>query len=189
MLTDDGRRSHWYTISSTMSLRLRWAKNAQRFTWNRKYILLGAKLFQYIVIPQVFVSVYFCHFVGHIPGPNWLQRLSVDDKDATCRHSSSRIFQETHLGVTDMSLNGHSVLCPCKLLSKLSTGSKHKRGSRKFFQKGSNFDSNFFLVNEGREDPSTTIFVCLFVWFDSLRPLNNLSVMRDGSSWVEPVLS
>ena len=28
-----------------------------------------------------------------------------------------------------------------------------------------------------------------FVWFDSLRPLNNLSVMRDGSSWVEPVLS
>ena len=31
--------------------------------------------------------------------------------------------------------------------------------------------------------------LCLFVWFDSLRPLNNLSVMRDGSSWVEPVLS
>ena len=30
---------------------------------------------------------------------------------------------------------------------------------------------------------------CLFVWFDSLRPLNNLSVMRDESSWVEPVLS
>ena len=28
-----------------------------------------------------------------------------------------------------------------------------------------------------------------FVSFDSLRPLNNLSVMRDGSSWVEPVLS
>ena len=27
-----------------------------------------------------------------------------------------------------------------------------------------------------------------FVLFDSLRPLNNLSVMRDGSSWVEPVL-
>ena len=23
-----------------------------------------------------------------------------------------------------------------------------------------------------------------FVWFDSLRPLNNLSVMWDGSSWV-----
>ena len=23
-------------------------------------------------------------------------------------------------------------------------------------------------------------FVCLFVWYDSLRPLNNLSVMRDG---------
>ena len=31
--------------------------------------------------------------------------------------------------------------------------------------------------------------ICLFVWFVSLRPLNNLSVMRDGSSWVEPVLS
>ena len=30
---------------------------------------------------------------------------------------------------------------------------------------------------------------CFFVLFDSLRPLNNLSVMRDGSSWVEPVLS
>ena len=29
----------------------------------------------------------------------------------------------------------------------------------------------------------------LFVCFVSLRPLNNLSVMRDGSSWVEPVLS
>ena len=27
------------------------------------------------------------------------------------------------------------------------------------------------------------------VWFDSLRPLNNLLVMRDGSSTVEPVLS
>ena len=24
----------------------------------------------------------------------------------------------------------------------------------------------------------------LFVWFGSLRPLNNLSVVRDGSSWV-----
>ena len=32
-------------------------------------------------------------------------------------------------------------------------------------------------------------FFVLFVWFDSLRPLNNLSVMRDVSSWVEPVLS
>ena len=29
----------------------------------------------------------------------------------------------------------------------------------------------------------------LLVCFDSLRPLNNLSVMRDGSSWDEPVLS
>ena len=25
MLTDDGRRSHWYTISSQMSIRLNWA--------------------------------------------------------------------------------------------------------------------------------------------------------------------
>ena len=32
------------------------------------------------------------------------------------------------------------------------------------------------------------VFFC-FVLFDSLRPINNLSVMRDGSSWVEPVLS
>ena len=30
-----------------------------------------------------------------------------------------------------------------------------------------------------REYFITTVF-CLFVWFDSLRPLNNLSVMRDG---------
>ena len=37
----------------------------------------------------------------------------------------------------------------------------------------------------------TNIVLCQFdfVWFDSLRPLNNLSVMRDGSSCVEPVLS
>ena len=33
------------------------------------------------------------------------------------------------------------------------------------------------------------VSVVFFVLFDSLRPLNNLSVMRDGSSWVEPVLS
>ena len=31
--------------------------------------------------------------------------------------------------------------------------------------------------------------VSIFSLFVSLRPLNNLSVMRDGSSWVEPVLS
>ena len=30
------------------------------------------------------------------------------------------------------------------------------RGSRKFCQRGSNFDT-FFLVDEGREDPSTTV--------------------------------
>ena len=29
--TDDGRRSHWYTISSPMSLRLRWAKNIWKY--------------------------------------------------------------------------------------------------------------------------------------------------------------
>ena len=29
--TDDGRRSHWYTISSPMSLRLRWANNKDQF--------------------------------------------------------------------------------------------------------------------------------------------------------------
>ena len=37
------------------------------------------------------------------------------------------------------------------------------------------------------QPPQDNLFV--FVWFDSLRPLNNLSVKRDGSSWVEPVLS
>ena len=31
------------------------------------------------------------------------------------------------------------------------------RGSRKFFQSGSNFDYVFFLVDDGREDPNTTI--------------------------------
>ena len=31
------------------------------------------------------------------------------------------------------------------------------RGSRKFCQSGSNFDNVFFLVDEGREDPNTTI--------------------------------
>ena len=32
------------------------------------------------------------------------------------------------------------------------------RGSRKFFQRGSNFDYVFFfLVDDGREDPNTTI--------------------------------
>ena len=31
------------------------------------------------------------------------------------------------------------------------------RGSRKFCQRGSNTDNVFFLVDEGREDPSTTI--------------------------------
>ena len=30
---------------------------------------------------------------------------------------------------------------------------------------------------------------CLFDWFDSLRPINNLSVIKGGSSWVEPVLN
>ena len=31
--------------------------------------------------------------------------------------------------------------------------------------------------------------IYLFVWFDYLRPINNLSINKDGSSWVEPVLS
>ena len=31
------------------------------------------------------------------------------------------------------------------------------RGSRKFCQRGPNFDNIFFLVDMGREDPSTTI--------------------------------
>ena len=31
--------------------------------------------------------------------------------------------------------------------------------------------------------------ISLFVCFDSLRPINNLQLNRDGSSWVEPVLS
>ena len=31
------------------------------------------------------------------------------------------------------------------------------RGSRKFFQRGSNFDYVFFLVDDGREDQNTTI--------------------------------
>ena len=34
---------------------------------------------------------------------------------------------------------------------------------------------------------SSSAGVIVFL-FDSLRPLNNLSVMREGSSWVEPVL-
>ena len=38
------------------------------------------------------------------------------------------------------------------------------------------------------------MFVCvlvfvLYVRFDSLHPINNLSVIKDRSSWVEPVLS
>ena len=33
------------------------------------------------------------------------------------------------------------------------------------------------------------IYFLFFFLFDLLRPLNNLSVMRDRSSWVEPVLS
>ena len=33
------------------------------------------------------------------------------------------------------------------------------------------------------------ILFFLFVWYDSLRLINNISVKQDGSSWVEPVLS
>ena len=42
----------------------------------------------------------------------------------------------------------------------MSASMFHMRGSRKFCQRGSNFDNVFcfiFLVDEGREDPSTTI--------------------------------
>ena len=38
--TTDGRRSHWYTISSPMSLRLRWAKNQIFDSFNSLYISL-----------------------------------------------------------------------------------------------------------------------------------------------------
>ena len=36
---------------------------------------------------------------------------------------------------------------------------------------------------------STFVFFVFFVSFDNLRPVNNISVMLDGSSWVEPVLN
>ena len=32
-------------------------------------------------------------------------------------------------------------------------------------------------------------FFVFFFFFDHLHPLNNISIMRDGSSWVEPALS
>ena len=44
---------------------------------------------------------------------------------------------------------------------------------------------NGYVVNSLISHP----YACLFVWFDSLRPINNLQLNRDGSSWVEPVLS
>ena len=43
-----------------------------------------------------------------------------------------------------------------------------------------------YLVYKSLQRVDSSLFVCLF---DSLRPLNNISVMQDGSSWVEPVLS
>ena len=45
------------------------------------------------------------------------------------------------------------------------------------------------LVRKVQFLPFLANLLFCFVWFDSLRPLNNLSVMRDGSSWNEPVLS
>ena len=39
-----------------------------------------------------------------------------------------------------------------------------------------------YICSRGPEGDVKTDF--FFVLFDSLRPLNNLSVMRDGSSWV-----
>ena len=49
---------------------------------------------------------------------------------------------------------------------------------------------DFLIACNMKSHHIQVLFWCSnFVWFDSLRPLNNLSVMRDGSSWVEPVLS
>ena len=45
------------------------------------------------------------------------------------------------------------------------------------------------LVSRNCIESGAYSHILCFVWFDSLRPLNNPSVMRDGSSWVEPVLS
>ena len=41
--TDDGRRSHWYTISSPMSLRLRWAKNLIKSSFHDSPMLYPCK--------------------------------------------------------------------------------------------------------------------------------------------------
>ena len=53
---------------------------------------------------------------------------------------------------------------------------------------GKKFTDRQTLLQE-RKKLYTPCILRLFVCFVSLRPLNNLSVMRDGSSWVEPVLS
>ena len=63
--------------------------------------------------------------------------------------------------------------------------------------KMNNFKFEWFIVFRSSEAIKISLIqqfeadflFLIFVWFDSLRPLNNLSVMRDGSSWVEPVLS
>ena len=81
-------------------------------------------------------------------------------------------------------------------------------GFRKFFQWWSNFDV-VFLVDEGREDPNTTIsgpssacqrnaikwhfaggqiMICLFDLILYV-PSTIFQLYRDGSYWVEPVLS
>ena len=53
----------------------------------------------------------------------------------------------------DMSFN----LCLHCLLQKDSTQRQGVRGSRKFCQRGSNFDNVFFLIYEGKDDLNTTI--------------------------------
>ena len=54
-----------------------------------------------------------------------------------------------------------SILCNCEQRSlwRVSACAKTMRGSRKFCQRGPNFDRVFFLffINKGRGDPNTTI--------------------------------
>ena len=51
------------------------------------------------------------------------------------------------------------------------------RGSRKFCQRGSNFDNIVFLVDKGREDPSTTISGLSLCWSSNGDPE---SFVREG---------
>ena len=62
--TDDGRRSHWYTISSPMSLQLRWAKKRQNLKLssaaNDRWRFMGLK----------------CHRIWPL-APPWFMNLKV----------------------------------------------------------------------------------------------------------------